>query len=290
MSLATPPMSVEMIQQVVKRVTTLATLPEVTAQIVQTVENPRSSAAELHQIVAHDPSMVSRILKVVNSSFYGLPGQIGSIERAIVLLGLNAVKNIAVAASLGQLFRGGRLCDGYTPKDLWKHCIAVAVAARDLARQLKLAVVEEAFLCGMIHDVGILIELQEFSGPLAEVCAATQNGEGSFCQMEERIIGVTHQQLGAALAEQWKFPRSCQLVAAYHHQPQIATGDRVLPTLVWAADILCHQAGQGFSLPASCQTLDDGLMASIGLSEAMVAKTTQSLKEMMDVGSALWGC
>jgi HD-like signal output (HDOD) protein len=76
---------------------------------------------------------VTRILKVVNSSFYGLPGQIGSVERAIVLLGLHAVKNIAVAASLGQLFRGVKLCEGFTAKDLWTHCMAVAVTARELA-------------------------------------------------------------------------------------------------------------------------------------------------------------
>ena len=72
---------------------------------------------------------MTRILKVVNGAFYGLPGQIGSIERAIVLLGLNAVKNIAVAASLGQLFRGVKLAEGYSAKDLWTHCVAVAVTA-----------------------------------------------------------------------------------------------------------------------------------------------------------------
>src|SRR5438477_10152579 len=149
-----------LIAEATKKVTTIATLPEVTARIVATVEDPRSTASQLHKIVAHDPALVTRILKVVNSAFYGLPGQIGSVERAIVLLGLNAVKNIAVAASLGQLFRGAKLCEGFTAKDLWTHCIAVGVAARDLAKQLKLPIADEAFLAGMIHDVGILISLQ----------------------------------------------------------------------------------------------------------------------------------
>src|ERR687883_626974 len=114
----------QLITQAVKQVTAIATLPEVTARIIATVEDPKSSASQLHKIVSHDPALVTRILKVVNSAFYGLPGQIGSIERAIVLLGLNAIKNIAVAASLGQLFRGSKLCEGYTAKDLWTHCIA----------------------------------------------------------------------------------------------------------------------------------------------------------------------
>src|SRR5947199_2956752 len=125
------------VMEAVKKVNTIATLPEVTARIIKTVEDPKSTASQLHKIVSHDPALVTRILKVVNSSFYGLPGQIGSIERAIVLLGLNAVKNIAVAASLGQLFRGAKLCEGFTAKDLWTHCIGVGIVARSLAKQAK---------------------------------------------------------------------------------------------------------------------------------------------------------
>ena len=86
--------------------TTIATLPQVTSQIIKTVEDPKSTRQQLHKIVSHDPALVTRILKVVNSAFYGLPGQVASVERAIVILGLNGMKNIAVAASLGQLFRG----------------------------------------------------------------------------------------------------------------------------------------------------------------------------------------
>src|SRR4028119_920274 len=117
------------VHEAVRNVTTIATLPEVTAKIIATVEDPRSSAQALHKIVSHDPALVTRILKVVNSAFYGLPGQIGSIERAIVLLGLNAIKNIAVAASLGQMFRGAKLCDGFAAKDLWTHRVAAGAAA-----------------------------------------------------------------------------------------------------------------------------------------------------------------
>src|SRR5256885_10161274 len=148
------PQTNALVAEALKKVTTLSTLPEVTAKIVETVEDPKSTAASLHKIVAHDPALATRVLKVVNSSFYGLPGQIGSIERAIVLLGLNAVKNIAVAASLGQLFRGAKLCEGFTAKDLWTHCIAVAVAAREMARQMKAPIADEAFLAGGDHDIG----------------------------------------------------------------------------------------------------------------------------------------
>src|SRR4051812_18808323 len=179
-------------QEAVRKITTIATLPEVTAKIIATVEDPKSTASQLHKIVSHDPALVTRILKVVNSAFYGLPGQIGSVERAIVLLGLNAVKNIAVAASLGQLFRGAKLCDKFTARDLWRHCIAVGVAARDLAKQMKLPMADEAFLAGMIHDVGILISLQLHPEQLRTVCDRAASGGGDFCELEREVIGLDH--------------------------------------------------------------------------------------------------
>src|SRR5207302_472714 len=195
-----------------RKVTTIATLPEVTSRIVATVEDPKSTASQLHKIVSYDPALVTRILKVVNSAFYGLPGQIGSVERAIVLLGLNAVKNLAVAASLGQLFRGVKLCEGFTAKDLWTHCISVAVAARELAKQTAMPIADEAFLAGLIHDVGILVALHVHPDKLRQVCERVQKDGGDFCLAERQICGIDHQQLGKALAEQWKFTQACQLV------------------------------------------------------------------------------
>src|SRR5712672_2938697 len=124
------------VMEAVKKVTTIATLPEVTARIVATVEDPRSTAKQLHEIVSHDPALVARILKVVNSAFYGLPGQIGSINRAIVLLGLNAVKNIVIAASLAKLFRGGKVSANFSARDLWTHSIAVGVMSKMIVQKI----------------------------------------------------------------------------------------------------------------------------------------------------------
>src|SRR3954465_8638021 len=193
-----------LVADALKKVTTLATLPEITAKIVHTVEDPKSTAAQLHKIVAHDPALATRILKVVNSAFYGLPGQIGSIERAIVLLGLNAVKNIAVAASLGQMFRGVKLCEGYTAKDLWGHCVAVGIGARELAKQMKLPLADEAFLAGMIHDIALLVSLQTPPEQLRQICERAQVEQRSFLELEREVMGVDHQQLGQGLAEAWK--------------------------------------------------------------------------------------
>lgn len=273
---------------VVQKVTTIATLPEITTRIIATVEDPRSSAAQLHRIIAHDPALVARILKVVNSAFYGLPGQVGSVERAIVLLGLNAVKNIAVAASLGQLFRGAKLCDAFTARDLWTHCIAVGVAARDLAHQMKLPLADEAFLAGMIHDIGIVLSLQTAPEQIRAVCEEAKTSGRDFCEVEREIIGVDHQQLGAALAEHWKFPRPCQLVAGFHHRPaEAADAHRPLVSLIYAADTLCCRSKHGFNLTAAHQSLEDADLAALNLDPAIVARTISRLDELVSAASAM---
>ncbi len=278
------------VKDALKRVTSISTLPEVTSKIISTVENPQSTAAQLHRIVSHDPALATRILKVVNSAFYGLPGQVGSIERAIVLLGLNAVKNIAVAASIGQLFRGAKLYDGYTAKDLWTHCIAVALAGRELAKQSGLPIAEEAFLAGMIHDIGLLICLQLFPEQLREVCEKTKAG-GVFYELERQIIGVDHQQLGMGLAEQWKFPRPCQLVAGYHHAPQTvpADEDRMLVSIIHVADTISCKAGMGFTLTAQSQELTPELLAELKIEPTWVKNTSEKLPLLMQAATSLMG-
>jgi HD-like signal output (HDOD) protein len=288
----TPPVPADprqLIAEALRKVGSIATLPEVTVRIIRTVEDPRSSAAQLHQIISHDPALVTRILKVVNSSFYGLPGQIGSIERAIVLLGLNAVKNIAVAASLGALFRGVKLCDEFTAKDLWTHCVAVATLSRHLAKEMKLPIADEAFLAGMIHDVGILVALQNWPKQVQAVCERVKAENVDFCFTEREIIGIDHQMLGAGLAEQWKFPRSCQLVAGHHHQPALlADSNRLLVTLVFVADTLCCMGQVGFNLTALNQQLDQGNLNDVKLDPALIERTQNNLPQIIEATRGLF--
>jgi HD-like signal output (HDOD) protein len=289
MSTTTLPDPQASVQQVIKKVSSIATLPEVTARIVATVEDPKSSPAQLHKIVSHDPALVTRILKVVNSAFYGLPGQIASVERAIVLLGLNAIKNIAVAASLGQLFRGVTLCEGYTAKDLWTHCIAVGVTAREIARQMKLPLADEAFLAGMIHDIGLLVQLQTSPEKLVHVCERAKTSQVPFIDLEREIMGMDHQQLGAALCEHWKFPRSCQLVAGYHHRPAtLANENRLLVTLVAVADTLCCAENKGFNLTALNQKLDDTGMHDLGIDLIIVEHVRKQIPALVSNSAAIF--
>lgn len=277
-----------LVSHAINNIASLGTLPEVTAQIVKVVEDKNSSAQQLHKIVSHDPALVARVLKVVNSAFYGLPGQVASVDRAIVMLGLNAVKNIAVAASLGQMFRGVKLCDGYTAKDLWKHCVAVACAARDLAKQAGLPIADEAFLAGMIHDIGLLVTLQVWPEKLKAACEQAQTSTQSFVEVERAVLGVDHQQLGQALCDKWKFPRSCGLVAGHHHDAAGgAESQLAVVAVVAVADALVASANVGFPLTRHNDPVDPQLAASVGITDVHVEATRGRLAQLVEAASVL---
>jgi HD-like signal output (HDOD) protein len=276
------------ITQAVNSISHIATLPEITLKIIELVENPRSTAQDLNKLISNDPALVSRILKVVNSAFYGLPGQIGSINRAIVLLGLNAVKNIVIAASLTKLFRGGRISPQFSAKDLWAHSIAVGVFSKMIVTRLNNALPDEAFLGGLIHDIGILVELQAFREPLVEIAERATGEAVRYIDLETQVIGVDHQALGAGLTTKWKFPRSFQYVTGHHHNPMgLAQECRWLAMVVHVADHICTREGMGYTLTCKDDPLDLTAMEELGLTMDVLNDLAKSLPESLKETEAL---
>lgn len=272
----------------IAEVSHIATLPEITIKIIELVENPNSTASDLHKIISNDPALCARVLKVVNSAFYGLPGQIGSINRAIVLLGLNAVKNIAIAASLSKLFRGGRLCPQFSARDLWTHSIAVAATVKLLAEKLKLGLADEAFLAGLMHDIGIMIEMQALRGKLTEVFDYQAANNCDFITAERNVIGADHQDFGKALCEKWKFPRTFAFVTGSHHNPMdIEADSRILTCLVYVADVLAARAQLGYSDVQPDTQIDPAVLQHLGLTPAMITEVTAGIPEAFKIADQL---
>ncbi len=260
----------------IREISHIATLPEITMKIVELVESPKSTAQDLNKVISTDPALCARILKVVNSSFYGLPGQIASINRAIVMLGLNAVKNIAIAASLAKLFKGGDLTPTFSAKDLWAHSGVTAAACKLIANTLKLGLSDEAFLAGLIHDIGIMVEMQADRAKLVRVLAevgADAKGvpANNFLAAEETHFGATHQEFGAALCDKWKFPKSLILVTGFHHKPmELAFEQRTLTAIVHVADRIAADLGIGFRQDLMDTAQDPGVLDTLRLTQEKV--------------------
>jgi len=270
------------LQKALSRVNEISSLPEITTRIVRVVEDPKSTAQDMHEIVRNDPALAAKILKVVNSAFYGLPSQIASLDRAIVMLGMSAVKNIALAASLSRLFRAGQLSEKFDARDLWTHCMAVGVCARMLAHASH-AQAEEIFVAGLVHDLGLLVEYQLFPDQLRQVVETCEKTGENFLEVERRTFGVDHQLFGAALAARWKFPPGLRSAITYHHNPDALKPDmRRFVNFINVADTICCENELGFYLEARHQEVNDVVLGELGLSAGKVAQLLESLPERIE--------
>jgi putative nucleotidyltransferase with HDIG domain len=277
------------LQKALSRITEISSLPEITTRIVQVVEDPKSTAQDMHEIVRTDPALATKILKVVNSAFYGLPSQIANLDRAIVMLGLSAVKNIALAASLSRLFRPGAITEKFDATDLWAHCVSVGVCARLLAQAGGGTQVEEAFVGGLVHDVGLLIEYQLFPEQVKTIVERVERGEGTLPALEQETFGADHQAIGAYLASKWKFPPALRSAISYHHNPQmLQPALRRFVTTITVADTICCQNEIAFHLTARHQEVDEGMLAEIGLTVAKVGEVLEALPERIAEANAIF--
>lgn len=266
------------LQKALAKVTEISSLPEITTRIVEVVENPKATAHDMHEIVKNDPALAAKILKVVNSAFYGLPSQISSLDRAIVMLGLGAVKNIALAASLSRLFKPDPISAQFSARDLWTHSIAVGVAAKQLAGAGRLGSPDEFFVAGLVHDMGLLIEHQLFPKQLRSVAEQCPTSTRDFCSLEQELVGADHQTFGAALAGKWKFPPNLKNSISYHHEPDgLKPEFRKAATVIYVADTLCCQMQFGFWLTARTQLITEEQLQLINVSRAKFDEITAAL-------------
>jgi HD-like signal output (HDOD) protein len=265
----------------ISKIGDIATLPEITVKIIDIVEDPKSTARDLHEIIKNDPALSAKILKVVNSAFYGLPGQVANMDRAIVLLGLSAVKNIAVAASISHVFKIDRPHPYFSAKALWKHAVAVAVASRRLAVAAGAkGNAEELFLAGLIHDLGILVERQAFSAKFLSAVETCAKNKSDLRESEFEQLGADHQDFGFALGSRWKFPKHLLSVMGYHHNPELLPeNERRFVEFIELADLLCCQENIGFSLCCSQREITPELWSDCGVSADSLEEIRETLPE-----------
>lgn len=262
----------------------IATLPEVTIRIIELVEDAKSTARDLHGVIKNDPALSVKVLKVVNSAFYGLPGQVASVDRAIILLGLSAVKNIAIAASIARLFKGSRISEQFSAADLWQHCVAVAVAAGDLAKASPHpAMLDEVFVAGLIHDIGTMVARQAFPDEFSEVINRCSAGGINFLECERQVIGADHQAFGVGLTTRWKFPRHLRAAVGFHHNPEnLSVELRNMAMLIQMADVLCCEEKIGFYLPADGNTITEEMFDALSITRAQLEEIRANLPEKLE--------
>ncbi len=227
----------------VRRVDDVSSLPDVAARVIEVVNNPETSVMDLRAVVESDASLVARLLRNVNSAAYGLRSRVDSIHQAISLLGFNTIKNLAITASVSQLFRDKTPIGAYNRPGLWKHMVSVAVAARMIAARSRLSQFDEAYMCGLLHDLGFILIDQQQHPKFVQIMESL-TPEVQTIELESQILGFDHAQVGAAVGEKWGFPAGVVESIRHHHNSARASEEhRPLVAAVEVANFLCSRKG-----------------------------------------------
>ena len=199
------------------------TIPIVAMKVNELVENPNSSANDLNQIISQDVSLATKVLKVVNSAYYGFRQRITSIKQAVVILGFNVVKQLAFSASILDSFKQSENST-FNRDDFWMHSVGVATAARLLAIKFKFnkKEVEELFTCGLLHDLGKMVEESFLQEQFQTILENTKANNSYIWEEENKVLGINHTGIGKWLAKKWSFHNHLRDSIAMHHSLELA--------------------------------------------------------------------
>lgn len=249
------------------------TLPntEIVHEVVELVNNPATSIARLAATVGKDKTLTNMILRKANSSYYGFPGRVTSVNFALVLLGFNALRETLVQTLVSTAFRN-LVGTVFSYEDLWNHSLATSLLSRALAEKTQRCNPEEALIAGLLHDVGFLVLNQQSSAQGGVQRTTDSSLRIRKCKTEAQVEEMSHEEAGCEAARRWNLPPAVIEAIRYHHQPQCATIDPALTAVVHLADVLSARMSWGFSEDRSKIILDEDALRSLGLDESILSE------------------
>ena len=225
-----------------RRIGDVTTLPAAAQRIMELASDQSANASDLLQVVEGDPVLATKVLRRVNSAFYGLRNRVDDLRSAISLLGFREIRNLALTVYLSRMFDSGSEYRQFTREGLWQHCVTVAQASRLISTTCRCERPEAAYLAGLLHDMGLILLDQFMPKYLFQVVDRVSDG-AETCASERALLPFDHTELGAFVALQWNFPPDVVAAIRYHHDP-LAAGEphREMSSIVAVANYLCHRA------------------------------------------------
>ncbi len=224
------------------RVEDLPTLPSIAAHIFKVASKPNSSANDLTRIIINDPPLTSKLLKIVNSAFYGFPQKIGTVKQAVVILGTDEITGLAFGLAAAKVFHVRPMEGLWDPKQLWHHSMCVALITQDLCKRFTEYQRIGAFTAGLLHDFGKIFLIENFPEPYGQVHANVTKQDLPVFELEEEKFGLSHAAIGKFLASNWNLPDALVQAIAFHHHPFSAPSHSELAAIVGLADYLHYHA------------------------------------------------
>ena len=279
-------MSIPDPQELIKRIDDLPTLPRTVLKITELVNDPKSSAKDLARVITEDQVLTARLLKLVNSSFYGFPQRISTVTGAIVLLGFDAIRSLLLATCVFDLFASRNRKNRQDQERFWDHSLGCAVGAKVIGNYLRHDKIEELFVSGLLHDIGKIVEMMFLADDFTRVIAAVNQENILMATAENKVLGYNHAEVGKLLAIEWNLPVKLAQVIAHHHQPHNAGSFALDAAILHLADIFCRALSIGYAGDNKIPPLDkfawDRLKINTGAIDTIMATM---LREYRDINS-----
>lgn len=225
----------------------ISSIKQAVSKIMEIINNPDSSAKELKDVIEKDPPLSARLLKRANSAFYGLRRKVHAIQEAIVCIGFNAVKELAMSQKVSEVFQGSSSYEGYSRPQLWEHSLAVALCTKlTYAREFRMQG-EEIYVAGLLHDLGIIAEDQFLHDEFRSALVESSENKENLPQAENNHMHFNHADVGRMIANNWGFPHELARAIGSHHQPENAVGEskRMILTL-YVSDYIVQRNEIGY--------------------------------------------
>lgn len=259
-------------RELVANIDQVVSLPEVCLRINQMVEDAESSAQDIAQVIMQDANLSARLLRLVNSAFYGLPGKVATISRAITFVGTTELRDLTIVTTSCNLFSGipGSMIN---MKDFWHFSIATGILARQLSKQCDLLHPERLFVVGVLHDLGRLVILWHLTTQARDILLIARGRNQLLIQAEAEVLGFSHDEVGYELIRSWQLPESISDAIRHHHDPESAAEQRLESALLHIAQALAYDLVWPSETDTSAENIAEKAWEITGLSLTQCQQT-----------------
>lgn len=239
----------------VNKIEELPPLPSVASQIIRLLSDPNSSPEELETLIGQDQALVAKLIKVSNSVLFAGYQKVASLQRALTRLGVRTVKNLVLAASAHNFFPQNNSRIGIWSQILWHHSVECGMAARRIAMRVGYNDPEEAFVGGVVHDIGKLVIMLKLSDKFQQIQKLKEKNNLADIEIEKQVIGYDHQAIGEILLKKWNMPATIQTCVRYHHNGHTEGQSHTIALIVGYGNYLSHRHGfHAKPGPSDCDT------------------------------------
>lgn len=253
--------------------------PSLLQEILAVTENPRSGARDVQAIVERDMSCAAKLLRLANSAYYGFSRQIKTVREAIVIIGLDGVKNVAMSFGIAEVFTKGTPAEKAFYNNLWIHSMATATGASLLSKNIPSVVPSLAYCAGLLHDFGKVVLYQHFGARYEAVINRTAEMKASLLHQEKKVLGVDHALVGYWISEAWDLPQVVVETLQSHHGSGPWDQQRQYVPLVGIADVLAYESRVGHGGNYQTRRWDDPGFSPLRFDDAQIKSVLNDLRK-----------